>query len=60
MACRPAEAGFDSFDLRLSIAAVAEDGPFSDFPGIDRRLWLLDGAGVTCLMAQGFWRTTPC
>lgn len=31
--------------LRLSMATVAEDGPFSLFPGIDRNLTVIDGPG---------------
>jgi environmental stress-induced protein Ves len=31
--------------LRLSVAAVAEDGPFSLFPGIDRVLTVISGPG---------------
>lgn len=34
------------FRWRVSIASVAGDGPFSVFPGIDRSLWLLAGAGM--------------
>src|SRR5262245_36940412 len=34
------------FDWRISRATVAADGPFSTFPGVDRSLWLLAGAGV--------------
>ncbi|MBK8100113.1 MAG: HutD family protein [Planctomycetes bacterium] len=34
------------FRWRVSIAQVAVDGPFSRFPGIDRSLWLLAGAGM--------------
>ncbi len=30
---------------RLSVATVAEDGPFSAFPGINRNLTVLDGPG---------------
>jgi uncharacterized protein len=33
------------FDLRLSVATVASDGPFSKFPGIDRVITLLEGNG---------------
>ncbi len=33
------------FNLRMSIATVASDGPFSVFPGIDRVLALLEGNG---------------
>jgi len=31
---------------RLSVAEVAESGPFSDFSGFDRTLLLVDGAGM--------------
>jgi environmental stress-induced protein Ves len=44
--CQPAGAGMDSFDWRISIASIAAAGPFSAFPGIDRSITLLDGAGV--------------
>lgn len=40
---RPAGATLDSFEWRVSMAAVAQDGPFSFFPGIDRTLTLLAG-----------------
>ena len=30
---------------RLSMATVAEDGPFSSFPGIERNLTVIDGPG---------------
>ncbi len=33
------------FDLRLSVAEVASDGPFSPFPGVDRVITLVHGAG---------------
>ncbi|GDX83215.1 hypothetical protein LBMAG42_50260 [Deltaproteobacteria bacterium] len=33
------------FDLRISIAEVAANGPFSLFPGIDRIITLLSGEG---------------
>ncbi|RYB07930.1 HutD family protein [Lichenibacterium ramalinae] len=42
----PAGAGLDAFDWRISMARVAADGPFSAFPGIDRTLTVLDGAGL--------------
>lgn len=35
-----------TFRWRVSIAEVAADGPFSPFPGVDRELLLLDGAGM--------------
>lgn len=34
------------FDWRVSIAEIEQDGPFSRFPGIERDLFLLDGAGM--------------
>lgn len=37
----------DNFDWRLSIATVAEDGPFSNFKGYDRNLVLIEGNGLT-------------
>lgn len=42
----PADASIDDFDWRISMATVAEDGPFSIFPGIDRTLAILDGNGM--------------
>lgn len=35
-----------AFRWRVSIAEVAADGPFSPFPGVDRALLLLEGAGM--------------
>ena len=35
-----------SWQLRISVAEVARDGPFSDFSGIDRWFAVLQGAGV--------------
>ena len=36
----------DDWDWRLSIAEIEQDGPFSSFPGVERELVLLQGAGV--------------
>ena len=49
----PAGADLDAFDARLSIAAIDADGPFSPFPGVDRVLFLLDGAGVDLFGPEG-------
>jgi len=46
IAVHPAGAGLDGFAWRVSIANVERDGPFSAFPGIDRTIVLLDGAGM--------------
>lgn len=42
----PANATVDTFDWRISLARVAEDGPFSIFPGIDRTLSVIEGGGL--------------
>jgi environmental stress-induced protein Ves len=36
----------DGFEWRVSMALVETDGPFSLFPGIDRSLAIMDGAGL--------------
>jgi len=46
VATSPEGAGLDGFDWRISLADVAASGPFSPFPGIDRSLVLVDGAGM--------------
>lgn len=51
--CQPAGATMDGFDWRVSIAHIASDGPFSAFPGIDRVITLLEGAGVHLHTSDG-------
>lgn len=51
--CRPAGAGLDDFDWRVSVATIAADGAFSAFPGIDRTIALLHGDGVRLQSADG-------
>ena len=46
LAVAPPGAGLDDFDWRISCAQVASGGPFSAFPGVDRSLAVLDGAGL--------------
>jgi environmental stress-induced protein Ves len=46
IAIRPAGAGLDDFDWRVSLATISQSGPFSSFPGVDRSLALVDGDGV--------------
>ena len=41
------------FDWRLSVAEVARDAPFSAFPGIDRCIVLLRGAGMRLRSRDG-------
>ncbi|MEW1611864.1 MULTISPECIES: HutD family protein [unclassified Streptomyces] len=38
--------GGDAFDWRVSLADVTADGPFSLFPGVDRTLTVVEGAGM--------------
>lgn len=49
----PPGATLDTLDWRLSMAVVACDGPFSCFPGIDRTLAILDGAGMALQLGEG-------
>jgi uncharacterized protein len=46
IAAFPEGSDFDTFGWRISMADVASDGPFSVFPGIDRTLIVLEGAGI--------------
>ncbi len=41
------------FDWRISVAEVARDAPFSAFPGVDRCIVLLRGAGMRLRSARG-------
>jgi len=41
------------FDWRISVAEVTHDAPFSAFPGIDRCITLLQGAGMRLRAADG-------
>ena len=47
IAVHPSGADGDDFLWRVSIAEVDSAAPFSRFPGIDRQIVLLDGAGFT-------------
>jgi environmental stress-induced protein Ves len=47
IAVSPEGASLDAFDWRVSMATVAADAPFSAFPGIDRTLCVLEGAGIS-------------
>jgi environmental stress-induced protein Ves len=46
VAAFPDGAGLDAFDWRVSVTDVAGDGPFSRFPGVDRAIVVLAGAGM--------------
>jgi uncharacterized protein len=47
MMVSPADASFDSFDWRISMAHVGAPGPFSLFPSIDRTLSVIAGNGIS-------------
>jgi len=46
VAVHPQNASPDNFDWRLSVAVIGRNAPFSEFPGIDRCIVLLRGAGM--------------
>ncbi len=50
--CFPPGAGMDSFAWRISVATIAQAGPFSAFAGVDRQIMLLDGDGVELVAQQ--------
>lgn len=52
IAVEPADAALDAIDWRISMARVDADGPFSTFPGIDRTLAILAGAGLRLHVAS--------
>jgi environmental stress-induced protein Ves len=47
IAAFPPDADYDNFDWRVSLATIAADGAFSEFPGVERTLALVDGHGMT-------------
>ncbi|MBS0393027.1 MAG: HutD family protein [Proteobacteria bacterium] len=53
VAIAPPEAALEAFDWRISIARVAAAGPFSSFPGVDRTLTVLAGAGIRLTVEGG-------
>lgn len=48
----PPTAALDAFDWRISIADVAQGGPFSTFPDVDRVLTVIEGSGLE-LVVEG-------
>ncbi|MFD7989637.1 HutD family protein [Kitasatospora indigofera] len=47
----PEGSGLADFDWRVSLADVGQGGPFSVFPGVDRVITLVDGAGMALAVA---------
>ena len=62
IAVMPPGAGMDDFLWRVSLADVVGAAPFSRFPGVDRTIVLLDGAGFRMTLdgAQEHDLTTLC
>lgn len=53
IAAYPVGASLETFVWRVSVADVERSGPFSQFPGIDRKLVLLAGSGMHLAQARG-------
>ena len=49
----PEGASHDDFDIRLSLAEISQDGPFSSFPGIDRTITLVGGDPFVLAFGNG-------
>lgn len=45
--------------LRVSVAEIAADGPFSPFPGVDRWFAVVEGAGVRLALPAGVVTLQP-
>jgi hypothetical protein len=60
IAAAPGGASLDAFDWRISMARVASDGPFSDFPGIDRTLAVISGSGLMMTIGSEAPVTLEC
>jgi uncharacterized protein len=52
IATHPMDGGADGFDWRISVAEVAQDSPFSAFPGYDRCIALIAGNGMVLTSAE--------
>lgn len=53
VARHPEGQSLDSFDWRVSVAPVVADGAFSLFPGIERTIAVIEGAGMELKLANG-------
>jgi len=49
----------DDWSVRISVATIDKDGPFSAFPGIQRWFAVLDGAGVQLTFGPASQTLTP-
>lgn len=48
-----------AWQVRVSVADIAQDGPFSSYPGVTRWFAVLEGAGVLLHLPAGIRRLTP-
>jgi uncharacterized protein len=48
-----------AWQVRVSVARIDADGPFSAFPGVDRWFAVLAGAGVVLALPEGQHRLSP-
>ena len=48
-----------AWQVRVSVARIEQDGPFSAFPGVDRWFAVLAGAGVVLQLPEGERRLSP-
>ena len=46
VAIHPPSSTLDTFEWRISVALLEAEADFSDFPGIDRTLTIIDGEGI--------------
>ena len=46
-------AATQDWGVRVSVADIVRDGPFSSFPGVDRWFAVVEGAGVTLTLPEG-------
>ena len=44
------------WDIRISVAEIARDGPFSDYTGFDRWFTVLEGTGVALQLGSDRWQ----
>jgi len=59
VATSPADSDMNSFDWRVSIAQINHSGPFSELPGVDRVLALIDGDSLQLTINHVEHRLTP-
>lgn len=59
VATAPTESDMNSFDWRVSVAQINQSGPFSELPGVDRVLALIDGDSLQLTISDVVHHLTP-